>query len=84
MTKSTDVGKNVRRKSPYNKYNQEVYAGLGTGSFGMGYNYGGGGYFDRYTKSPEYQKKFGYKARSRIQTGNLYYFVFLDKFGFTF
>ena len=71
MTKSTDIGKKVRRKSPFNKYNQQVYAGLGTGSYGMGYNYNGG-YYDRYTKSPDYQKKYGYGSRDRVRTGTFH------------
>lgn len=60
MAKSNGPSKTVKRRSPYSHYNRTVYSGLGTGSFGLGYGYGGG-YYNRYMKSPEYQKRYGSK-----------------------
>lgn len=58
MAKSMGPMKKVKRRSPYSHYNRTVYAGLGTGSFGMGYG-NNGGYYNRYVKSPEYRRKYG-------------------------
>ena len=63
MTKSMDPAKRVKRRSPYSHYNRTVYSGLGTGSFGMGYGNSGSGYYNRYVKSPEYQRKYGSKDK---------------------
>jgi hypothetical protein len=58
MAKSMDPVKKVKRRSAYSQYNRTVYSGLGTGSFGMGYG-NTGGYYNRYVKSPEYQRTYG-------------------------
>ena len=58
IAKSMDPVKKVKRRSPYSHYNRTVYSGLGTGSYGMGYGRPEG-YYNRYVKSPDYQRKFG-------------------------
>jgi hypothetical protein len=71
MTKSMGPAKSVKRRSPYSHYNRTVYAGLGTGSFGMGYGNTGGGYYNRYIKSPEYKRKYGSKDNQMSYSGRV-------------
>lgn len=64
MAKSMEPAKKVKRRSPFSHYNRTVYAGLGTGSFGTGYG-NTEGYYNRYMKSPEYQRKYGSSEKRR-------------------
>ena len=71
--KSMDPVKKVKRRSPFSNYNRTVYAGLGTGSFGMGYG-NTGGYYNRYVKSPDYQRKYGHSIEKKYPNKSKYYF----------
>ena len=71
MTKSMEPAKKVKRRSPFSHYNRTVYSGLGTGSFGMGYG-NKEGYYNRYVKSPEYQRKYGSKDKNYMRPSKIY------------